>query len=197
MHVQQTEQLVQELGITPFTCWHEELIQREFLEAVRRADIVVDTIGNSHIGMAVCDAMSIGRPVIATAPDWKLWGWPGPLPIFDARTEDDVAQYLAQLATQDGLGAAMAKKAREFAEAHFSPIKAAERMVHALRQPRFAQEWELYERWRRYRELDEADYKRHVVTAENRPSHEQGTKSAINAAAKSFVKRFLRFWRLF
>lgn len=197
MHISQTEGLIQELGIMPNTCWHEELSQREFLGAIKGADIVVDTIGNSHIGMAVCDAMSIGRPVIATAPDWKLWGWPGPLPIFDARTEDDVAKYLKQLVTQDGLGAAMAKKARECAEAYFSPIKAAERIVHALRQPRFAQEWELYERLRMYRRLDEDDYNRHVASADVSPSLEQRTKPTISVAAKNFVKKFLRARRRF
>lgn len=143
-HVLETERLARELGITEQLEWHDELSQQDFLEAMKNADVVIDSIGDAHIGMAAVDAMSLGRPVIASAPAAGPWGWPEDIPICNARSADEVAAWLEKLASDFGFRTKLAREGRRFAEANFSPRNAAARILEKLARPAPKPEGALY-----------------------------------------------------
>lgn len=143
-HIPETERLAQELGIAEELEWHDELSQQDFLEAMKNADVVIDSIGEAHIGMGAVDAMSLGRPVIASAPQAALWGWPEDIPICNARSADEVAAWLEKLASDFGFRTKLAREGRRFAEANFSPRNAAARILDTLGRPVPKPEGSLY-----------------------------------------------------
>lgn len=132
MHIAQTESLINSLGIKDNINWQDECSQTDFLNAIRSSDLVVDAIGESHIGMVVLDSMSIGRPVIASAPNYKLWGWDKHIPLCHSVNEEDVFNWLTRLAKDDMLYDKIVLEARKFAENNFSPEAAARKVVAKL-----------------------------------------------------------------
>lgn len=135
-HIKETEALLKSLGITDAVQWQAEMTQHDFLRQLEHADIVVDSLSDSHIGMAAADAMSIGRPVLCNSPDHALWDLKEAFPCCHARTEEAVYEWLVKLHDRPSLRKEIGDKSREFASRHFSNHKAASRVLDALRTPR-------------------------------------------------------------
>ncbi|MDR3362255.1 MAG: glycosyltransferase [Desulfovibrio sp.] len=190
-HVRQTEELANELGLSAFVRWSDELNQKEFLEALRVADVMVDQIGKSHIGMGVVDSMSLGRPVIASAPDYKAWNWPCPLPICHADNAEDVCAWLDKLASNPALRGEIASRSRTFAEGHFSPGSVASRVAASLRQPALRQEVSLFQMLAVCGKYDEKEYKTHSsLKQEHAKLLREGIKASSRRLAHSVLKKF-------
>lgn len=132
MHIAQTESLINALGIADNINWHEECSQTDFLNAIRSSDIMADAIGEAHIGMVALDSMTIGRPVIASAPNYKPWGWDRPIPLCHSVNEEDVLNWLLKLAEDKNFYDKIALDARKFAEDNFSPEFAARKVLAKL-----------------------------------------------------------------
>lgn len=87
----ETQELVKALGLDQFVVWLPELSQLEVFEEYLSADVVVDTLGPSTTGMAVLEALAMGKPVIARVNE------DDPSPILRASGSDDVAYLLSRL----------------------------------------------------------------------------------------------------
>jgi len=98
-------------------------------------DIVALTSVTEACSMAIIEAMTIGKPVIATRaggnPELILDGETG---ILVERTPDDVARAVKRLCLDDGLRQRMGHAARERAQAMFSADAMAAGMEDAYRQ---------------------------------------------------------------
>ena len=129
----EAETMVRELHMESHVDWCDHLPQHAFNEALEEADLVVDQTGTSHIGMAVVDAMTKGRPVLAKAPDMALWGIGEDLPICHAATEDDICSWLQRLDGDPALRERIGLASRAFVEKHWSASIAAQKITHALR----------------------------------------------------------------
>jgi len=195
-HVRQTEEMVGALGISASVRWSDELNQQDFLDALRAADVVVDQIGKSHVGMVVTDSMSLGRPVIATAPNYKAWNWPTPLPICHADNAEDVAVWLNKLASNPVLRDEIASQARNFAEEHFSPSSVARRLVASLRQSALRQEISLFQTLKACGAYDKKDHNAHeTLRLEHENLLHEGIKNTAKRLARKVLKRFFRIVR--
>ncbi|MDR0466255.1 MAG: glycosyltransferase, partial [Deltaproteobacteria bacterium] len=201
-HIRQTEELVTALGLSASVRWNDELSQRDFLEAVRATDVTADQIGASHIGMVTIDSMSLGRPVIATAPDYNAWNWPTPLPICHADNAGDVAAWLGKLAGNPAFYGEIASRARSFAEEHFSPVSTARRLVEALRQPASRQEVPLFQTLALCEIYDEKNYAAQLALQagyqalqagyDDMQAGDDGVKAAARRFARAVSKKLKR-----
>jgi glycosyltransferase involved in cell wall biosynthesis len=132
MHVEESMALAAEEGVADQITWLEEMSQAEVREEYKRADIVVEQLRSSMMGMAGLDAMATGRPVIANVrPDTaKSWLKAVP-PVCQATDAETVCAHLQRLTNRDErqrVGIA----ARRFAEHFFSPDAAAEQCLQRL-----------------------------------------------------------------
>lgn len=125
-NVRETEELAHELGLADQITWHAEMSQQAVLTLFREADIVIDQLAQSSIGMAGLDAMATGRPLIANGrPELLSRIAPAPSPILQATTPNDVATHLGALVRSRELREELGRESRAYVERYFSTERAA------------------------------------------------------------------------
>jgi len=146
--VVEAEALIAALGIESWVDWREHTPQAEFNMLMKDADLIVDQTGTSHIGMAVLDAMALGRPVIASAPDNSLWKIEEKFPICHATTEEQICKWLWKLSLDTSLREEFGKKNRFFVEKFFDSKKNVHKILQALHA--YTQNNEEFWLWQQY-----------------------------------------------
>jgi len=133
LHVAQTRALVEEQGLGGITTWLAEMSQQQVLEEFRRADIVIEQLGESMIGLAGLDAMAVGRPVIGNArPEILVRAGEIPYPVCQASTAEEVCANLARLAADPVERERAGRAGRAFVERECSPERAARLCLERL-----------------------------------------------------------------
>lgn len=128
------ELLVKELGLEPYVAWLPQLTQAEFSVEMAQADIVLENFGReSCIGMAGRDAIAMGKPLVTWGKSEVFERALGePLPIYEARTADEICARLIEIVASPVQTARHSQGSRTFAERWFSARRAAERCVAVL-----------------------------------------------------------------
>lgn len=120
-NVSETEALVRELGLSDQVTWHAEMSQQAVLTMFRDADIAIDQLAQSAVGMAGLDAMATGRPLIANGrPDLLSRIASEPAPILQATTPTEVATHLASLAQSRELREDLGRRSQAYVKNYFS-----------------------------------------------------------------------------
>jgi len=132
LDVKETEQLASDLGLGNRVTWHDEMSQRRLFEFFRNADVIVDHLAESVVGMVGLDAMAMGRPLLANGRPEIL----EPLiaeksPICQARTADEVCAQLHHLTSPD-TRREVGIKSRAYVLKYFSGRSAAERCLEVF-----------------------------------------------------------------
>ena len=133
LHVAETRALAEELGVAAQITWLDEMLYRDFRRELQAADICVDQLDESVVGMAGLDAMGLGRPLIANAradifqPELSKH-----VPICQARTADEVCGQLERLVSDPEERVDTGKRSQQFVRRHWSPAAAAQRCVEIL-----------------------------------------------------------------
>lgn len=135
MHLRETVQLIDELGLQKHVVWLDEMTQVEIREEYAQADVVFDQLGNGTIGMVTADAMACGRPVIANGrPEILEPLLHVPSPICQAKSPEEVRDQLVRLASDPIERERIGIASRRYVEECFSSIALAKRCL-----ARFAQ----------------------------------------------------------
>ena len=132
-HISETAQLVREVGLDDQVTWHDEMNQQAVLRFFREADVVIEQLAQSAVGMAGLDAMATGRPLIANGrPEIIERIAPGPSTILQATTPEHVAGHLAALVASRSYREDVGRRSRAYIERHFSADVAARMFLNAL-----------------------------------------------------------------
>ena len=123
--------LIEDLGIENYIQWLNEMPIAEFYEEMIAADLICDQFGTSFPGMVTTDAYALGRPVMANLRN-EIFGqcYSGPLPGFDAKTPEQVAEYLISVERNRDLLVDMGRKSRAYAERYLSPQSMAQQLLY-------------------------------------------------------------------
>jgi glycosyltransferase involved in cell wall biosynthesis len=133
LHVAETEQVADALGISSRITWLDEMGLKEFYGVIADADIVCDQFGDSFPGMVAMDAMAMGLPLVADIkPEVMAPRFPEPIPAFHARTPREIATHFHALAESPRVRVDAGRAARVFARRHLSPAAAAKRCERYL-----------------------------------------------------------------
>jgi len=127
---------VDESGLASYVYWLPQLTQSAFLDEMAQADVVLENFGNdSCLGMAGRDAIAMGIPVVASGKSDIFERVLGePLPIYEARTPDEISARLHEMIS-DPVGVARhSLSARAFASRWFSARRAAEHCVAVFKE---------------------------------------------------------------
>jgi glycosyltransferase involved in cell wall biosynthesis len=123
--------LVHELGIEHRVAWLDEMPLSKFYEEMSSADVVCDQFGTSFPGMVTTDAYALGRPVMANLRNEILCSrFPEPLPGFNAKLPEEIADHLISLEQNPELLREMGARSRAYAEKYLSPEKMAEQLLN-------------------------------------------------------------------
>lgn len=136
LHIAQTQALVRECALDRHVVWLDEMPLHEFMDELRRADVVFDQIGTSMVGMAGLDAMAMGRPVIANGRP-EIWrrATGEVLPICQAASVEEVCRQLARLLSSEQERIRSGREAYEFASARLTPAASAAQILAHFRRP--------------------------------------------------------------
>jgi glycosyltransferase involved in cell wall biosynthesis len=133
LHVDETEQLVAEEGLTDQVTWSDEMSLTEVWAEFARCDIVIEQLADSAIGGAGLDAMATGRPVIGNARREMFEDHFGQhSPICQAQTAEEVCAQLKRLVFNPAKREKIGILGRRFVEEHCSPRRAAETCLERL-----------------------------------------------------------------
>ena len=133
LHVEETEALTRELGISKDLIWKDELGLHEFYAELEQADVVCDQFGDSFPGLVALDAMAMGRPVIANfRPPVMSVHYPERIPAFQAECAEDVTHHLLTLSASPDLRRSAGLAGRRFAETYLSPEANAIKCLKAM-----------------------------------------------------------------
>lgn len=134
----EVERNLAEMGLGSNVRWHAELTQAEFLHEMAQADVVLENFGpGGCLGMAGRDAIAMGMPVIASGKSDLFARTLGePLPIYEARTPDEICARLIEIVDDQAGVARDSARARAFAARWFSPRRAAERCAVVFEEAR-------------------------------------------------------------
>lgn len=131
--VQATEAEADRLGIGQHITWLDEMSQSEVFDQYALADVVVEQLSTSYVGMGGLDAMACGRPVIAnTRPDAPTRDLLNGSPVLHAATPDDVCGHLEALAGSVEYRLELGERSRRYVELQHSPAAAARRILGLL-----------------------------------------------------------------
>ena len=123
--VQESKQLIKELGFEDMVTWHKEMPMFKLLEAIEEADIVFDQLSNHLVGVGIFGMLK-GRPLIANIRPEKLKViTKEEIPVCNAKTAEEVAMWLEKLVDDEELRRSIGIKASEFAAIHFDIRKQA------------------------------------------------------------------------
>lgn len=132
-HVSETKALVEALGLTATMVWLKEMPRYTFLEELVEADICIDNLGLSVVGMAGLDAMASGRPLIANArPEIYAGLLPQANPICHAASPEQVCEQLERLVGDRREREAVGGASREFVLNHWAPAAQAAECLRRL-----------------------------------------------------------------
>lgn len=130
--VEASKQLAEEVGLSPHITWLAQMSQMGIAQEIEAADVVVEHLGSTFIGMMGLDSMAAGRPVIAEArPEIfePLFGEASP--ICQANTPEGVAAQMRRLA-DPAERAHVGTRSRAYVEKFFSTDRAAELILRHL-----------------------------------------------------------------
>lgn len=134
-HVAEAKGLLEKLGIAERVTWLKEMDRVEFRNELIRADIVVDQLDSSVIGMAGLEAMATGRPLIAAAHNRYWMKRLGQVPpVCHADSADSVCAQLQRLAGDADLRRRIGAESAEFVRKHWSVRAAAETGLKLMNQ---------------------------------------------------------------
>ena len=137
MHVKETKALAEKEGLENKIAWLSEMPLHKFYEELAAADVCIEQLGESCIGMVGLDAMAMGKPVIGNAHP-EIWQrhlkeeWP----ICQATTPEEVESHLHYLLTDPGLRQHIGRRSRAFVLRHFSPKANARKCLDILTKKR-------------------------------------------------------------
>lgn len=131
--VEAARELIRELAIDSRIVWVDEMPLSAFYEEMSRADLICDQFGPSFPGMVTMDAYALGRPVMANFRN-EIFSkrFPEPLPGFDAKSPEEVADHLMCLERDRGLLAEMGALSRAYAEKYLAPECMARQLLDRL-----------------------------------------------------------------
>jgi len=133
LHVRETLQLAEELGLAKHITVLEEMTQKQVIAEYGLADVVLDQLGDGIMGMVALDAMACGRPVIANARPEILEPILGvPSPVCQASTPEEVSEQLALLHFNPGQRERIGLASRNYVERYCSTVALAERCLKKL-----------------------------------------------------------------
>jgi glycosyltransferase involved in cell wall biosynthesis len=133
LHVQETMDLVKELGLDRHVTWLEEMTQKQVVEEFAQADVVFDQVGKGMIGMVTMDAMACGRPVIANARPEIVEPILGvKSPVCQASTPEEVSEQLKFLHANPMERERIGRASRQYVEEYCSSVALAKRCLKKL-----------------------------------------------------------------
>jgi glycosyltransferase involved in cell wall biosynthesis len=122
--------LAAELGIDERIVWLEEMTTYQLHQEMVAADLICDQFGDALPGLVTTDAYALGRPVMANLRnDIFAQVYPQPFPGFNARTPNEVRDWLLACDSDRSLLSALGKSSRIYAEEFLSPQKSAESIL--------------------------------------------------------------------
>jgi len=133
-HVAESRELAANSGIANLITWLPEMPRYEFDKELEHADICVEQLGTSCIGMAGLDAMARGRPLIANARHEEFRNhFPEPMPVCDATTAAEVCEQLDRLVSDKQLREEIGLRSRDFVVKYCSPQANAEKCLQRFK----------------------------------------------------------------
>lgn len=119
LHVQETKDLIEDLGFTKMVTWHKEMPFKSLNEHIQNADVVFEQIGTHYISGGLY-AMLQGRPVIGNArPEIFDKALGESSPICHVTNDDEVCKWLSELYSNKELVDDIGKKSRAYVLKHF------------------------------------------------------------------------------
>jgi glycosyltransferase involved in cell wall biosynthesis len=134
IHVAESRQLAEELGLTPYITWHKEMSLKEMQDFYVKADIVFDHFGQHVLGGGLY-AMAAGRPVITnTRADIfeRITGVP--MEVCLAANDEEVEQWLNKLVPDEAFRIAKGLASREYVRKYFDIELEADYFINAFRE---------------------------------------------------------------
>ncbi len=123
--VQNGRALCDELGLSPYVVWHQQMSLPELLALYQQADICFDQVGNHWMGAVGIYALYFGKPLIVNAANLRHLP---PLPLFQACNEQQIFDHLLAL-TDEALAKLYYPKALACAEVNFGPAHVLQELV--------------------------------------------------------------------
>lgn len=122
LHVQETKQLIKELGFADLVTWHKEMPFKNLQDYIVTADVIFEQLGTHFISGGLY-AMLHGRPLIGNARPEIFDVITGEkTPVCHATTPEEVSEWLHKLADYPQLKEEVGKKSREYVLKHFDII---------------------------------------------------------------------------
>ncbi len=122
LHLQESKDLIDELGFAKMVTWHKEMPFKELKDHISKADIVFEQMGKHFVSGGLY-AMLMGRPLIANArPEIFEPLLNEPTPICHALNENDICDWLQKLTSDTEIIHSIGKKSREYVLKHFDII---------------------------------------------------------------------------
>ena len=122
IHIEETKELIKELGFSNMVTWHKEMPFKELQDHTIHADVIFEQLGTHFISGGLY-AMLQGRPLIGNARSEIFDLIAGEkTPVCNATTPEQVCQWLQQLAGNKDLIGAIGKKSRQYVLDHFDII---------------------------------------------------------------------------
>ncbi len=122
LHVQETKQLIDELGFADMVTWHKEMPFKNLQEYIVAADVVFEQLGTHFISGGLY-AMLHGRPLIGNArPEIFDIITGEKTPVCHATTPEEVCEWLYQLSSSPDLKKNIGEQSRQYVLKHFDII---------------------------------------------------------------------------
>lgn len=119
LHLQETKDLINELGFSEMVTWHDEMPFKELQAHIIKADVVIEQLGNHYVSGGLY-AMLLGRPLIGNArPEIFEPLLNEPTPICHALSAADVCNWLQKLTADRALCQNVGIKSRAYVLKHF------------------------------------------------------------------------------
>lgn len=122
LHVDESKQLIEELGFESMVTWHKEMPFKELVKHVEQADVIFEQLGTHFISGGFYPMLQ-GRPVIGNArPEIFDLITREKTPVCHATTPEQVCYWLQQLTGNKDLIGEIGKKSRQYVLDHFDII---------------------------------------------------------------------------
>ena len=117
--VDETKKLLKELNIDSYVTWHRELPHYQFIDMLKKCDIVTDHM-NEHVIGGGAFGMAVGRPMISNAIPHIINPITGvETEICHAQTEEDVCEWLKKLVLDKDFRIKKGIASREYIKQYF------------------------------------------------------------------------------
>lgn len=132
-HVAETVELIESEQLADWVTWHEEMTQLEVWQQYDQSDVVFEQFGDGFVAMAGLEAMASGRAVIASGRPEIFEPLTGEVsPVCQARTPEEIATHLEQLAHSHDKCVSIGQASREYIRRHFTPNAAAQTVLEKM-----------------------------------------------------------------